>query len=169
MLQFGHLTCGEVIHSCHDGVRPSTVAGEDQLMSFEDLPQNWTDMPLSTPGLAVDVVDLVLKESDRAQRAMLLLPCDEHDVGYPTPIVIPDTDWFVGHDERREMLAALASLGLPSVVAAVSAPQRLPAEVVERWHTDFHAALTAANTRLIGFFTAWPNTVEQVHGASVAR
>ena len=29
-------------------------------MSFDDLPDNWSDLPLDTPGLAADVADLVV-------------------------------------------------------------------------------------------------------------
>lgn len=130
-------------------------------MSFEDLPPNWTTLPLSTPHLAGDVVDLVLKESLRAENSMLLLPCDAHDVAFPTPVVISDVDWFVADDERREMLEAFASLELSAVVVAVSSSRRLPEAVVEQWHSEALRAFAAVDTRLIGFFTAWPDVVEE--------
>lgn len=138
-------------------------------MSFEDLPPNWTELPLSTPGLAGDVVDLVLSESLRAENTMLLLPCDERDVGYPTPVILGDTDWFVAEDKRREMLDALAGIDLPSVVLALSSPHRLPTEVVDKWHTDAQAAFSEVNTRLIGLFTAWPSTVNEVQTRGSAK
>lgn len=136
-------------------------------MSYEDLPQNWTELPLSTPGLAVDVVDLVLKESMRAEDTLLLLPCDENDVAYPAPIAIAEVDWTAPEAERREMLTAFASIGLSSVVAAVSSRDRLPEELVRRWHADLESAFSGGGTRLIGFFSAWPLTVEEVMAAPV--
>ncbi|GAA1188589.1 MULTISPECIES: hypothetical protein [Nesterenkonia] len=131
-------------------------------MSFEDLPQNWTHLPLSTPGLAVDVVDLVLRESMRAEDTLLLLPCDEHDIAYPSPIAIAEVEWSAPEEERREILAALAGIGVPSVAVAVSSSHRLPDELVRRWHSDVESAFSAAGTRLIGFFCGWPFSVEQV-------
>lgn len=129
-------------------------------MAFDDLPPNWTDLPLSTPQLADDVVDLVLKEPDRARNTMALLPCDEHDVAYPTPVLIDGIDWCVDAEERREMLAALTALELPAVVCAVSSAQRLPEELVECWRADVETAFGAAGTRVIGFFSAWAHHVQ---------
>lgn len=131
-------------------------------MTFNDLPSNWTELPLSTPHLAGDVVDLVLNESLRAQNTLMLLPCDEHDLGYPTPVAIGETDWFVDHDERRQMLQSLAELELPAAVLAVSAVRRIPAPVVNSWYVDAQDAFTASGTRLIGFFCAWANHVNEV-------
>lgn len=131
-------------------------------MTFEDLPPNWTELPLSTPNLAGDVVDLVLSESLRADNTMLLLPCDDQDIGFPTPIALESTDWFVDDSQRREMVQALAEIGVPSAVIAVSSSRRLPAEVVTKWHCDAQTAFASTSTRLIGFFSAWPNHVNQM-------
>lgn len=35
-------------------------------MSFDDLPENWSDLPLDSPGLAADVADLVVSHRDRS-------------------------------------------------------------------------------------------------------
>lgn len=131
-------------------------------MTFEDLPPNWTELPLSTPNLAGDVVDLVLSESLRADNTMLMLPCDDQDIGLPTPIAMEDTDWFADASQRREMVQALAEIGAPSAVIAVSSSRRLPAEVVTTWHNEAHTAFAATSTRLIGFFCAWSGHVNQL-------
>ena len=131
-------------------------------MTFHDLPPNWTELPLSTPDLAGDVVDLVLSESLRAENTMLLLPCDDDDIGYPTPVAIGETDWFVDADQRKHMVQSLAELGVPAVVLAVSAPRRIPAEVAAQWQADAQAAFDAVDTRLIGFFSAWARHVNEV-------
>lgn len=130
-------------------------------MTFEDLPPNWTELPLSAPDLAGDVVDLVLSESLRAANAMLLLPCNEQDVAFPAPVVLEDTDWSIEAAERQQMLQALAGVGVPAAVLAVSSARQLPAEVVEEWHRDAQAAFAAGNIRLLGFFSAWANHVNQ--------
>lgn len=131
-------------------------------MAFDDLPPDWTDRPLSTPHLAGDVVDLVVKESDRAQNTFAVLPCDENDIGYPTPVLIEQTDWLVDDEERRQMLTALATLGLPAVVLAFSSSRRLPDGVLARWRADAETAFGTAGTRVIGVFTAWAHHVEPV-------
>lgn len=129
-------------------------------MAFDDLPPNWTDLPLSTPHLAGDVVDLVVNESDRAQNTFAVLPCDEDDIGFPTPVLLDQTDWRVDAAERREMLGALAGIGVPGVVLAFSAPHRLPDEIVDGWRADAEAAFAAVGTRVIGVFSAWAQHVE---------
>lgn len=131
-------------------------------MTFEELPPNWSTLPLSTPRLAADVVDLVLSESLRTQNTMLLLPCDEHDVPYPAPVVLSGTDWSAHGEERREMLKALATIGVSSAVVAASSAHQLPADVISRWHADAEVAFSSVNTRLIGFFSVWSHSVEKV-------
>ena len=42
-------------------------------MSFHDLPENWSDLPLDTPGLAADVADLVVGDEDRANGCVGLI------------------------------------------------------------------------------------------------
>ncbi|MGO1523123.1 MAG: hypothetical protein ACTHWO_08910 [Nesterenkonia sp.] len=138
-------------------------------MSFDDLPPNWTELPLSTPNMAGNVVDLVLSESLRAENSLLLLPCDAAGVGYPTPVVLGDTDWFADEGQRAQMLHTLAEIAVPSVVVAASSPRRLPAEVLERWCADAQAAFAAADTWVIGFFCAWADHVNEVMPAELGH
>ena len=132
---------------------------------FEDLPPNWTDLPLTSATLAGDVVDLVLNESLRAENSLLLLPCDPQGVGYPTPVVLGDTDWFVSGHQRHQMLQRLAELDVPTVVIAVSSSRPIPARVIEDWYCDVQAAFTTVGTRMIGFFSVWAHHVHEVTGA----
>ncbi|OSM42293.1 hypothetical protein [Nesterenkonia sp. PF2B19] len=131
-------------------------------MSFEDLPENWTEMPLTSQPLAADAVDLLISEKDRARSTMLLLPCDARGVAYPTPVLIGEIDWHVGPSERREMLEALASLQLESALVAASSRHRLSDAVVAAWATDLQEIFDDAGTWLLGFFSVWPLTVEPV-------
>lgn len=131
-------------------------------MTFEDLPPNWTELPLSTPNLAGDVVDLVLSESLRADNTMLLLPCDDQDIGFPTPIALENTDWFLEASQRQQMVQALAEIGVPSAVLAVSSSRQLPVELVAQWHSDVQAAFATTGTRLIGFYSAWAHHVNAI-------
>lgn len=131
-------------------------------MSFEDLPQDWTAVPLTSPRVAGAVVDRVLSEKLRAEDTLLLISCDERGVAYPPPILISETDWQADGQERREMLEVLAALGVPSIVVAFSSSRPVPSGVVDAWHADVDAAFAAAGTRLLGVFTAWSHTVRSV-------
>src|SRR5699024_2340210 len=103
-----------------------------------------------------------LSEADRAQNAMLLLPCDEQDIAWPPPIIISDIDWSAPAAERTYGLQTLAELSLPAAVLAVSAPRRIASETLSAWHVDAQQIFSAAGTRLIGFFSAWPMHVNQL-------
>ena len=46
-------------------------------MTFEDLPDDWSDRPLTDPALVSDVLDLVVFEKDRAAGAVSFLLCDD--------------------------------------------------------------------------------------------
>jgi hypothetical protein len=46
-------------------------------MTFEDLPNDWSDRPLTDPALLSDVLDLVVFEKDRAAGAVSFLLCDD--------------------------------------------------------------------------------------------
>lgn len=131
-------------------------------MTFEDLPSNWTTLPLSDPGLAADVVDLVLSHRLRAADTTLFLPCDERDVAYPSPVLLSDTDWAIPAARRLEVLRPIASSGVPSALVAMSSDTRLPAEVVAAWHLDARSAFADAGVRLLGFFEVWQDNVEEV-------
>jgi hypothetical protein len=46
-------------------------------MTFDDLPDDWSDRPLTDPALVADVLDLVVFARDRQQGAVSFLLCDE--------------------------------------------------------------------------------------------
>lgn len=49
-------------------------------MKFDELPENWTRLPLDDAPLAAGVIDLILGHADRLRNSMLILPCDQYDV-----------------------------------------------------------------------------------------
>lgn len=131
-------------------------------MSFEDLPDDWSDHPLSTPGLAIDVVDLFFRGRDRAAGALLLLLCDaQHRL--LQPIVIDDVPWLASQPERSRFFDGfLGHFPEATMVAAVSSRFMLPPGVARGWRESAEAAL---GDRLIAFFTAVPNAVVEVPAA----
>jgi hypothetical protein len=46
-------------------------------MTFEDLPKDWSDRPLTDPALVSGVLDLVVFEKDQAAGAVRFLLCDD--------------------------------------------------------------------------------------------
>ncbi|WP_303348423.1 hypothetical protein [Kocuria sp.] len=143
---------------------------QHEYMSFEDLPQNWSTLPLNTPGLGADVVDLIVSISDRHQNTMLVELCDSHGVGHPAPIKIGGMHWSCSDAERTEVATSIAQLvehgpeDVGAMLVAVSSPHTLPATVTQAWHESMTAALQKANCRLLGFYSATPQDVREVTG-----
>ncbi|MCG6566856.1 hypothetical protein [Tessaracoccus sp. ZS01] len=122
-------------------------------MSFHDLPQEWSALPLTDTTLAVDVVDLFLKDSDRRQNSALLLICD--DEGHALqPVVIGDIDWYMTADERVGLFRLFEHLAVPGVVVAVSAGRPIEPEVADRWLQTARAELAKHHVQLFGFYSA---------------
>ncbi|WAL40619.1 hypothetical protein BRM1_01715 [Brevibacterium sp. BRM-1] len=137
-------------------------------MTFENLPKNWTALPLTSPALAADVVDLLLSCADRALSSLLFLPCSADGIGYPRPVIIGGMDWRCAAVERHRTLRSLGQSGAASAVLAISAPRRLPLGLVRSWHTAAHDELAAEGMRLLGFCSADPDTV-RIHSPADAR
>ncbi|GAA4896652.1 hypothetical protein GCM10025789_13070 [Tessaracoccus lubricantis] len=122
-------------------------------MSFEDLPREWHGLSLSDPGLAVNVVDLFLKNSDRRRNSALLLICDEEGRAMQ-PVVINDIDWYMIADERGGLFHIFDHLHVPGLVVAVSAERAIEPEVADRWLHTSRAELAKRDIELVGFFSA---------------
>lgn len=132
-------------------------------MSFENLPENWTDLPITAPGLAVDVVDLLLKQSDRERDALLVVPCDEDAVPVPRmAIVITEMDWRCTAADRQWLFAEIARLGAPGVALAVSAGGGVPSEVAERWRRSATRNLQEHGVELLTVCSADMSAVREV-------
>ncbi|MCT1514360.1 hypothetical protein [Dietzia cercidiphylli] len=99
-------------------------------MKFDELPENWTCLPLDDAPLSAGVIDLILGHADRVRNSMLVLPCDEHDVGLPAPLGVGETDWSESYAERRRGLAVLPQLPAAAFLVAVSSRYRLPDRMV---------------------------------------
>ena len=112
------------------------------------------ELPLTTPGLAVDVVDdLMLRERDRAENSLLILLCSE-DHKLLQPAVISEVDWFATAGRRSGVFDALPSSLACRSSWPNSARTRLPDEVAARWRETAHRVLSGADVSVIGFFTA---------------
>lgn len=133
-------------------------------MKFDELPENWTRLPLDDAPLAAGVIDLILGHADRLRNSMLILPCDQYDVGVPAPLVVGETDWSEPYAERRRGLAVLAELPAAGFVVAVSSRHRLAASVVRGWIRSVEDVLDASGQALLAFGVADVDSVEIVGG-----
>ena len=76
-------------------------------MGFDDLPDDWSDRPLTDPQLLADVLDLVVMERDRRAGALGVLICDGHQ-RLALPVMISDLDDAADDDDRRKGLETIA-------------------------------------------------------------
>lgn len=133
-------------------------------MTFDDLPKNWYSRPLTDPTLAVDVVDLVVREADRADGCVSLLLCDA-DGRMIQPVTITEIEEHeVG--ERGQLfdlvLAHLAS-DLGGLVVAIGRPRGPdPDDEARAWHEAAIASCREHRVPLLGTYLATATCVVEM-------
>ncbi|MGW7686194.1 hypothetical protein ACWGID_35955 [Kribbella sp. NPDC054772] len=146
-------------------------------MSFQNLTPTWADQPLTTPGAAADVVDLMVSLGDRQRGTFAVLLCDPDD--YYRATVTIDLPSEFEHLSHTLDTAGLCSSALSPIVTAVrTAPgtgmilalgRPGPAgrsELDDQWARAATAICQAADIRLLGFYIA---TSEGVHQPTIAH
>ena len=76
-------------------------------MGFEDLPDDWSDRPLTDPQLLADVLDLVVMDRDRRAGGLGVLICDAHQ-RLSVPVMISEPDDLADDEEREKGLSTIA-------------------------------------------------------------
>lgn len=131
-------------------------------MTFHDLPPGWPTRSLDDPVLAADVVDLVVRESDRADRCIALLLCDD-DGRMIQPVTVGEMPSPSTEEERKQLFDAfLGHLGgaFAGLVLAVGAPSgRAPDDDARAWHETGMARCRDAGVRLIATYLATHDAV----------
>jgi hypothetical protein len=126
-------------------------------MTFRDLPPDIRDRPLTDPGLAADVIDLIIGDEARASGCVGLMLCDRDDRGIQ-PVVLSD----VPENASSEGLRQLLDLLLPVVAEArgsvlVGRGRRrgsAPNDLDREWHQQAIDCCAASGVRLLGFHLA---------------
>ena len=126
-------------------------------MTFEDLPQDVRDIPLTDHRIAADVIDLLIGDGDRRAGCVALMVCDEEHRGI-LPIVLSD----VPHDADLGALVSLLDLLLPLVVERGASllmgrgrpGDGVPTDVDRAWHQQTLESCRAHGVRLLGFHVA---------------
>jgi hypothetical protein len=121
-------------------------------MSFDDLPDDWSDRPLTDPALVSDVLDLVVMERDRRAGSLCLLLCDEED-RLLQPVAISELDEIRSEAERdRGLSTVIGVLGHPgSVLVALARPDGLSIREDDvRWRAACVRVCAEHDVRLLG-------------------
>jgi hypothetical protein len=142
-------------------------------MSFENLTPAWTDQPLTNPGVAADVVDLVVNLGDRQRGAFAAVLCDPDD-HYRATVVIDLPPEFEHHTldtaqvcqtALRPVITAVQTAPGTGLILALGRPG--PAhwpELDTEWARAATHICAAADLRLLGFYIASRDTVYQPLG-----
>lgn len=77
-------------------------------MSFDDLPDDWRERPLTDPRLVADVLDLMVSDADRRSGCLAVLLCDEQ-ARLMQPGIIGDLDFDTSEAERGRMLGTFVT------------------------------------------------------------
>lgn len=132
-------------------------------MSFDDLPDNWSDLPLDTPGLAGDVADLVVGVADRARGCVAFVPARPGLLmGQPCLVSDVDDDAMRPAELRPfldQCCDLLADAGGGLLFVRGRDGSVLFTESDRRWHEVALAMCRRAGVPLIGAFLATPATV----------
>ena len=137
-------------------------AGIVLAMTFDDLPENWADLPLDTPGLAADVADLFVGHADRERGCVALLLAGP-DLRMLTPLVVsdvpPDADpTMVAPAPARARTRAGGRPGRAGVRPGRPGSVLLT-DADREWHEVVLGACEESGMRLVGAFLATPAVV----------
>lgn len=132
-------------------------------MTFRDLPEHVDDAPLDSPGLAADVVDLIVGEGDRRSGCVGVMLCDS-TARAVQPLVVTD----VPTHAELDALSHVLELVLPvvaqhggSLLVARGRPGGLPPTDDDRvWHQCALDVCRSHGVRLLGFCVATTQGVE---------
>lgn len=135
-------------------------------MTYEQLPPDWPTRPLTDPDLAADVVDLVVRESDRATGCLSILLCDDtHRMIQPISItdlglVAPDRGEY---GRPFDLIVGQFAERLGGVVVAIGRPRgHEPDDEARAWHEAAIAGCREHAVPLLGTYLATVDAVVEM-------
>jgi hypothetical protein len=141
--------------------KPDSMAA----MSFHDLPDNWSQHPVTDPALTHDIVDLLVRDEDRRGGAMVILICGE-DERLVQPLCVSEIDETLPAEERPHLFDVLVQAmgdqpgGL--LVCRARPGGARPNDDDRLWHQTALDTLRGTSVRLLGFHVATPGGVEEL-------
>jgi hypothetical protein len=121
-------------------------------MTFDDLPDDWPDRPLTDPALVTDVLDLVVMDRDRRAGSLCLLLCDDR-ARLLQPVAISEPDELLSeHDRDQGLTTVIGALGRGgAVLVALARADGLSIRDDDvRWRASCERVCSAVGVRLLG-------------------
>lgn len=135
----------------------STKVATMEGMSFEDLPANVRELPLTDRRLAGDVIDLIVSEESRHYGSLGIMMCDERDRGV-NPILFSDKDHVVdlaGVTQLLRLVLPLVAEVNGAVLLGRGRRRGVVADDTDRaWHQRAIDLCAEHDVRLLGFHVA---------------
>ena len=126
-------------------------------MSFHDLPDDWPTRSLTDPAIARDIVDLVVRETDRESGCICVLLCDA-GARMLQPLTLGDVGDLPSRREAEgffDMLLEQLGDQLAAIVVALGRPHgHEPDDPARAWHEAAIAASRRHGVRLVGTYLA---------------
>jgi hypothetical protein len=122
-------------------------------MGFMDLPEDWPDRRLREPRLVADVLDLVVRCSDRHAGGLAVLMCDLEG-RLLQPVMVGELESGLSEDDYVQMVGTFAELmaGSGSLLLAIARRDGLSLTADDRaWCRAACRACSAAGVELLGF------------------
>ncbi|WP_141821196.1 hypothetical protein [Humibacillus xanthopallidus] len=132
-------------------------------MSFQDLPADWAQRPITDPDVFEGVIDLIVTDQARCEGSTYVLLC--HEGGrLMQPICLPDEPHTVDvvrvQDGLTRLFTEAAGEGVHDVVMAIARPGRPdPTPRDHDLRVAFEEACSASGVRLLGVAIAAPTGV----------
>lgn len=140
-------------------------------MSFYDLPDDWSERPLTDPLLVADVLDLVVSDADRLAGCLAAVMCDEQDRPCGVSILTDPERLPSDADKCRAIgvfVQATASSGGGSILFALARPDGLSITADDqRWAQAARQECTE-DARLLGFHVVTRDGSRQLPGTTAA-
>jgi hypothetical protein len=143
-------------------VRPARLIG----MSFEDLPPDWAQRPVTDPAITADLLDLVIGDRDRHEGAIGLLICGPGGRLLQPVVVSAPTDDVLEDDYRRVFDVMADALGdppdgaRPGMLVALARPDyRHAAREDDRWRDAAVASCAEHGIDLMGVWLVTPEVI----------
>jgi hypothetical protein len=155
-------------------------------MSFEDLPSDWPQRPVTDPTITANLLDLVLSQRDRAAGALGVLLCGR-DERLLQPLVVQMPGYRLSDSERRQgfdnICDAFCHLGGPTgrgeaggmnpelgiLVALARSGSPLVTSGDTRWRDTAEQSCQRYGVALLGVWLVTPEVIRPLPPGAACR
>jgi hypothetical protein len=140
-------------------------------VSFLDLPDDWTERPLTDPRLVADVLDLVMSDADRLAGCLAVVMCDEQDRVCGVSVLTDPHNVRSQADKCRAIsvhVEANSGKGGASLLFALGRPDGLSLTPDDEHWAQAARQECTGEVRLLGFHVVTRDGSRQVPGTTAA-